>query len=286
MNSQPFSLGKRETVNPQFRQLQSVHETYCRALGASLSTFLQGEIQSEVETIKSTSAGDFLKNIGAPACLIRLQLHPRAESMILHLQPTAVFHLLELLLGGKNATPPAEARELTEIEWSLLEEVIRVFVRDLGEAWHLFHDVEFRVESLENDPQMLPLPDPGLPLVQLDFLLNFGPDAGGFSIAVPQSFFDTASAAAVKESATLTTPQANLDRNAALLKEAIVELEVLLEGPTMLFGELAALTPGRVVTFEYPLRKPLRAVLNGAVRMPGHVVSSGRKRGFQIEELP
>ncbi len=80
--------------------------------------------------------------------------------MILHLDCATALLMLEMLLGGKGILEP-EPRELTEIEWSLLEEVIRVMVRALGEAWRVFHAVDFEVESLGSDPAFLNLPDTG-----------------------------------------------------------------------------------------------------------------------------
>jgi flagellar motor switch protein FliM len=286
----PLNLGRRETPGrevPQLRQLQSVHENFARALSASLSSYLQAEIQATLGAISPVTAGDFLGALNAPACVIRLQLHPRAESMILHLHRSAVFNLLELLLGGKGGPAPAEARELTEIEWSLLEEVVRVVVRALGDAWHPLHEVEFRVESLENDPAMLAVPDPALQLVQIAFTLQLGQEEGAFQLGVPQSFFEPAAAAVPeKEARGIAPPEEDVQRNLELLSEAMVDLEVVLDGSTMMFGELAALKTGQVLTFDYSLGKPLRALVNGAIGMPGHVVSAGRKRAFQVEELP
>jgi flagellar motor switch protein FliM len=288
--SSPLNLGRREASSqeiPNLRQLQGVHETFARSLSASLSSYLQGEIQAALESISAVTAGEYLGGLKAPACVIRLQLHPRAESMILHLHGSAVFSLLELLLGGKGGSPPAEARALTEIEWSLLEEVVRVTVRALGEAWHVFHEVEFRVESLENDPSMLPVPDPAQSLLQISFTMQLGADSGAFQLAVPQSFFAPADAQVPeKETRGIAPPEEDVQRNLELLTEAVVDLEVLLDGSTMMFGELAALQTGQVLTFDHALGKPVRAVVNGAIGMPGHVVSAGRKRAFQIEELP
>ena len=144
--------------------LQGVHEIFARALGTSLSTFLQSEIQADLAQISVVPAGEFQKTLRAPACLIRLRLVPRDECIVVQLSPPVVFGLLEKLLGG-SGSGEIQSRALTEIEWSLLEEVVRVIVRVLGEAWQVFHEVEFKVESLENDPAMLPAQDAAKPLV-------------------------------------------------------------------------------------------------------------------------
>jgi len=262
--------------------LRSVHETFARTLATSLSTFLQGEVGTELDGISFVSAGDFQQSLTTPGCVILFDLEPRSEWAALSLDPVSVFALLELLLGGSSGAKAAEPRSLTEIEWSLLEEVVRVLVRQLGEAWKMVHPVEFKVRALESDPALLPPRDANSQLLRLTFALRLGELAGSFQIAVPQSFFEIEAAAAAPE----PRQTADVERNAALLEEATVELEVVLDGPTMLFQELARVGPGQVIRFDYPLQRPVRAVVNRTISFPCQILSAGRKRAFQVEDLP
>jgi flagellar motor switch protein FliM len=277
----PLNL-RQDSGSPQQRLLRGVHETFARTLSASLSAFLQCEIEAGLETTSLLSAADFQSTLQVPACIISFQLDPLPEPAFLSFDCPAVFGLLELLLGGKLGSGATEARNLTELEWTLLEEVVRVLVGALGESWKMFHAIEFKVQSLESDPERLPMSDPALQLVKLTFSLRLGEQSGGFQIAVPQTFFETAAAPAEKLA---DEPAAeDLQRNLALLGEAKVDLEVLLEGPTMEFKDLAGLNAGQVVRFDYPLQKPLRALVNGATPLACQIVSVGRKRAFQVEE--
>ncbi len=124
----PLDLSHQETSTPHFRMLQSIHEAFARSLSNVLSTFLQSEIQAKLAGIRLTTAGDFRKAVPNPSCLIVLRLHPGSETMMLYLESATVLTLLDLLLGG-TGTPASAPRELTEIEWSLLEEISRVILR-------------------------------------------------------------------------------------------------------------------------------------------------------------
>jgi flagellar motor switch protein FliM len=77
-----------------------------------------------------------------------------------------------------------------------------------------------------------------------------------------------------------------LKRNLGLLENAQVELEVRLQGPTLAVNEILDLQAGQVITFDYSLQKSLHGLVNGDVAIMGHIVSAGRKRAFQVEELP
>jgi flagellar motor switch protein FliM len=284
----PISLGRQGVDSVQQELLRGVHETFAQELSASLSAFLQSEIGIRLGTISYPSASDFQSALQAPCGVISFQLEPQAEQATLYLDCSTVFGLLELLLGGSIGSGPpgsGQQRNLTEIEWELLEEVVRVIVAALGEAWKTFHAVEFKVLALQNDPRLLALSDPSQPLVQLSFVLRLGEQEGGFRISVPRTFFGAAPGPdqelAARGGAESSPPQI-----LELLGQAKVELEVILEGPAMELRELARLQAGQVVRFDYPLDKPLRAMVNDTVAISCQMVNGGRKRAFQVERLP
>jgi flagellar motor switch protein FliM len=273
-------LASKGTDSPRQRLIRSAHESFARSLGAALSAFLETEIDVSLEQLALTTAGEFKKTLATPACLVSFELVPRSDWALLSFDHVAVFSLLEILLGSDTAATPAEPRALTDIEWSLLEEVVRVLVLRLGEAWRQFHEVEFKVQALESDPAALGGPDAGASLVDLQFGLRIAGQSCGFRVAVAQAFLD----AGEEQAVTVEPVAADAMRNLALLGTAKVDLEVLLEGPTLIFQELSSLEPGDVIRFDYPLEKPVRAVINGAVSIPGTILPSGRKRAFRIED--
>jgi flagellar motor switch protein FliM len=280
-----LELGQQD-LSPQFRRLRSVHETFAKSLSNVLSTFLQSEIQASLAGMTVTTAGDFQKNLPNPSCLILLRLHPEQDRMLLYLDASTVLTLLDLLLGG-SGQPSPEARELTEIEWSLLEEISRVMMRCLGESWQVVKAVEFVVEALSSDPSLTPCPEPALSVLRISFDLQLAEQFGRFEIAVPRAFFDVLGPARETQELAAETPsQIDRERNARLLEDAEVELEVLLEGTHLSFRDLRDLRQGQIVRFDHALNQALRGVVNGDVSLSGHVLSAGTKRAFQVEERP
>ena len=282
----PLSIGRMDTTSRQAKLMTSVNETFMRSLEGTLASTLNAEVKVTSKEIGITTPSSFRRELRAPTVLILLRLNPRSEKMVLHIDASTVLLMIEMLLGGKGETKP-EARELTNIEWNLLEELIRVMVRSLGEAWTAYHAVEFEVESLGCDPTFLNLPESSQPLTRLSFEMHLGEQYGEFEIALPQTFFESDSPAAEPaQELALMAAGADVERNVELLGEARVHLDVTLDGPTMVFEELMQLRPGQVVTFDYPIHKPLQATLNGVAPMTGHIVGSKQKRAFQIERTP
>jgi flagellar motor switch protein FliM len=280
----PLDLSNQETSTPHFRMLQSIHEAFARSLSNALSTFLQSEIQAKFGGIRMTTAGDFRKALPNPSCLIALRLHPGSETMMLSLESATALALLDLLLGG-TGTPVSAPRELTEIEWSLLEEISKVVLRPLGESWQIIKAIEFVVESMGSDPGLITCPEPGRSDLQLSFELQLAGELGRFEIAVPSAFFAPAMTSPIpQEIAKDAVSKADLERNALLLEDAEVELEVRLEGPRLSFRDFLALQEGQVVKLDHALNAPVRAVVNGDSSLTGHILGAGRKRAFQVGE--
>jgi len=286
MNQQPLDLGGQNTSGRRFKVLHGVHEAFARSLETGLSSFLQGEIPVSLREMRGITAGDYRDSLQNPDCLISLKIHPRTESMVLRFESATAITLLELLLGGKGDSL-AEGRDLTEIEWSLLEEIVRVVARSLGEAWRTFLNVEFEVESLGSDPMGLPCPDPMRPMLRIMFELQLNGQTGSFELCVPQAFFDAVAPSNEAFLPAAAEPaQADVQRNLKLMENSVVDLVVSLRGPKLEFQELANLRPGQVLILDYPLGKPVSASANGAIDLTGHIVSSGRKRAFQVAGLP
>jgi flagellar motor switch protein FliM len=280
-----LELGRQSASGPQLKVLRNLHETFAREFSAGLSTLLQSETVTTLGDISFVQAADFRNSLPSPSCVITLKLHPRTERLILYLDSPTVLGLLEIMLGGSGGSAPAASRELTEIEWSLLEEVVRVLVRSLGEAWQSVVTVEFDVESLGSDSAALLCPDPAL--VRIGFTLQTGQQTGTFDLAFPRALFATAGQPAEQQEATPAEPdQADFERNLAVLANAQVELEVRLQGPTLAVTEILALKAGHVITFDYSLNKPLHGLVNGGLAIMGRVVGAGRKRAFQVDQLP
>src|SRR6185503_17028785 len=188
-----YEVGQPDSTSPRFRTLRAIHERYAPSLATALSAFLRSDFQVSLADLSVQTSGGFQSALPNPTCLMVFRLHPRDERMYLHMNCSTVFGLLELLLGGKCGAEPAAARNLTEIEWSLLEEIVRVMVRPLGEAWQTFATIEFEVESLVSEPGLVAQSDPNQPpnqpMIRLAYNLRCGEHSGVLEIAAPQSFF-------------------------------------------------------------------------------------------------
>ena len=68
-----------------------------------------------------------------------------------------------------------------------------------------------------------------------------------------------------------------------MLRQATLGIEARMEGPTLTVRDLLSLKEGHLLTFDFPVDRPVELLINGTRKFTGHVVSTGNKRGYQVE---
>jgi len=77
--------------------------------------------------------------------------------------------------------------------------------------------------------------------------------------------------------------EAEQGRMLELLRDAKVTVEAHLEGPMLRVRELLELKEGDVLTFDHPIGEPVGGFVNGKRKFAAQIVSTGKKKAFQIE---
>jgi len=216
---------------------------------------------------------------------VSLGLSPYDGNGVLELNPSLVFPILEMLLGGTGRSSVSIQRDITEIEQRLLDGLFRIILQDLREAWKAVTNVDFTIESMETEPQLLHLLAPNEAVVSIGIEVRIGETVGMMNIALPsivikmmrQKFDQQWS---VRKTHASETEQARVLR---VLRQATLTLEARLEGPTLTIEDLLELREGHVLVFDLPVNRPVELTINGARKFTAHVVTAGKKRACQVE---
>jgi flagellar motor switch protein FliM len=205
---------------------------------------------------------------------------------LLELNPTLVFPILEMLMGGTGQGTLQPDRVTTEIEQSILEGLLRIILNDLRAAWQAVASIDFSIEAHETQPQLLQILAATEAVVAISMEIRIGDMAGFMNLGIPsitvkmlrQKFDQQWS---VRKSRASDDEHA---RTLRILQPAILRAESVLTGPNLLVSSLLALKEGDVLAFDYPVERSLDLTLNGRLKYRGEIVSSGRKRAFQVLE--
>ena len=118
----------------QLRSIHLLHDNFARNLASSLSGYLRAYVIVNLVSVEQLSFAEFTQCLPSPTVLVSLGMKPFDGNAVMELNPSLVFPLLEMLLGG-SGKGQALSRETTEIEQSILEGLLRIILQDLRSAW-------------------------------------------------------------------------------------------------------------------------------------------------------
>jgi flagellar motor switch protein FliM len=271
----------------QVRAIHLLHDTFVRNLVSSLSAYLRSYLTVNLVSVEQLSYAEFLDGLPTPTCMISLGLAPYDGNGVMELNPSLVFPILEMLLGGNGKSSMVIDRDVTEIEQKLLDGLFRIILNDLREAWKGVTMVDFTIEAMETEPQLLHILAPNEAVVSIGIEIRIGETVGMMNIAMPsivikmmrQKFDQQWS---VRKTHASASEQLRVLR---FLKEGMLTAEARLEGPTLSIRDLLDLSEGHLLTFDYPADKPIELLINGMHKFSTHLVSTGKKRACQVDQI-
>ncbi len=271
----------------QVRAIHLLHDTFVRNLVSSLSAYLRSYLTVNLVSVEQLSYAEFLEGLPSPTCLVTLGLLPYDGNAVLELNPSLVFPILEMLLGGTGKSSPPIQRDITEIEQKLLDGLLRIILHDLQEAWKGVTEIDFTIESMETEPQLLRVLAPNEAVVSIGIEVHIADTVGMMNIAMPSivvkmmrhKFDQQWSMRKSKAS------EAEQSRFLRLLQEASLTIEARLTGVDISVRNLLELKEGYLLTFDRSIGSPIELLVNGRQQYFGQVVSTNKKRALLVEQV-
>jgi flagellar motor switch protein FliM len=284
-NVQRFEFGRLNGIpNSQLRAVQLVHENFARSLSSSLSAYLRSFVVASLATVEHISYSEFLARLSTPTCLAYMALTPYESTAVFELNIDVMFAFFELLLGGKVESSASPKREFTEIEKSVLQSLMPVIFRNLSEAWKDVAEVEFHLQSLSSEPQLLHVIAPAEPVLVVSVDIRVEGKSGVMHLAIPSIFIKRLRTKfeSLQQAPKAESKEQDRVRIARLLKTATVSFEATLTAGNIPTGDLAMLKPGDVVLLGHAEQAPIAATINGVPIFEGKIGAASDKLVFQI----
>jgi flagellar motor switch protein FliM len=219
--------------------------------------------------------------------MVSLGLRPYDGNGVLELNPSLVFPILEMLLGGTGKSSANIQRDITEIEQRLLDGLFRIILHDLREAWKGVTEVEFTIESVETEPQLLHILAPNEAVVSIGVEVRIGETVGMMNIGMPSIVIKMMRHKFDQQWSVRKTRASEGEQRRILsyLRDANLNVEARLEGPTLTVGDLLDMEEGHLLTFDYPVERSIELLVNDTRKYTAQVVTTGRKRACLVEKI-
>ncbi len=106
--SAPYDFKRPERVGKeQMRALQTLHEGFGRNFGAALSALLRSIVEVKLTSVDQLTYSEFVFSLENPTCFNLLRAAPLEGNLILDINPSILYPIIDRLLGGGRETRPA-----------------------------------------------------------------------------------------------------------------------------------------------------------------------------------
>jgi flagellar motor switch protein FliM len=263
--------------------VRMANETLARELTISLSAFLRTSVTATHSSGGEISFGEF-PVADNRACFGLAVVRPDDRKLVLVVEYSVLLPLVGIALGAKAGSFGAVDRKPTEIELQVVSLLYRMILSDAYRSWATLMETPLETVTLEFEPapsRILPVTEP---VFAARFDLNAGEQVGQLTLLAPPDLFTTV--VAEQEPAPPEKPEIKVSVEATmeLLLGGRVAMQVWLDGSEMRLGDLLQLREGQIVRLDHPVERRALCTLNGVSSFGGQIVSTGRRRAFQVED--
>ncbi|MFQ5655321.1 MAG: flagellar motor switch protein FliM [Planctomycetota bacterium] len=165
--------------------LEALHEVFARNVSASLSGYLRTILEVRLISVEQFTYSEFTMSLPIPTSFNLLSCQPLEGNVILEVNPSILYPIIDRLLGGGKCDSLYLERPFTNIELTLVNTVLDRIIEQLKETWEGVKEIDFRLYETESNPFLLQIVAPNEPIVLLSFEALMGEYSGMINICIP-----------------------------------------------------------------------------------------------------
>jgi len=209
--------------------MNSIFIKFAELATALLSELLRTPVKVRVSTVKTISYKQYSRSISAPSTFAVINMEPLQCNAVLETDLIASYTIIGRLCGGIKDTG-MDMHEPTEIETSLLENIIVRLMQKMREAWSRIADINPALRHIETNALFAQIARPKDKVIMSGMEIAIDGDTGKMNFCVPyctvEALLDRLSGKYIIENnsdvlAKLTGEIRNLNNNFAELKTDI-----------------------------------------------------------------
>ncbi len=283
----PYDFKRPERVGKeQMRSLQTMHEAFGRNFGAALSALLRTIVELKLTSVDQLTYSEFVFSLENPTCFNLINAAPLEGQLILDINLSLLFPIIDRLLGGGNDAAPPARRPLTEIELRLVSRITDLFCKEMKHAWENVLDLDLSIDRVESNPQLVQIVPPNEVVVLISFEITLGDARGMMNLCIPFNSIERISNRLsannwVSYGTKKATPE-NIKRISGQLSDAVVEVVVELAETNISTSDLIGLRVGDIIATEKDVERPLVVSIEGRPKFHAQPGAFKGRKAIQV----
>jgi flagellar motor switch protein FliM len=268
--------------NEMVRGLTAMHEQLARNLASSLDLYMGGEPKVKLEGLDQLAVKEHVAATEKYSFLAPFSVSPGEGAVVVEIDAALVFPMIDLLLGGVGGAG-RDARDLSEIEEEVLQELATVIVRQAEAAWGMTAGTLTANPRVDADGLAECFP-PGEKVTLVKLEVEVAELTGMIQLAFPASFAGTLVKQKKLDPAGKKTKVRQFP--AVSLRERILDCDFNvaadLPGMRVTVRDLIGLQPGCVLKLRAPVRNPGMLTVGGREIFESVPVRNGTQKAAQV----
>lgn len=246
------------------RVLEMAFETYARQWGTQLTSRLRVVCNVTLDSVEMRSYDEYVGALPGVTTMVMCGVEPGRSTAVLQLPIEATYTWIDHMLGGPGI-PLETERELTEIEWHLLRELLQHALADLTYAFAAICPLDVTVRSVQYNPQFVQAAAASEPVIIASFSLHVAERDAVATLMVPaDTLLASLRAGETIDSRTPEEIAAHRDAHHQVTEQVLdvpVGVGVRFASLTVAATDIARLTVGDVLSLHHSAETPLDIVV-------------------------
>lgn len=270
------------------KTLNIIYDNYSRIVTNYLTGYLRSFVQIDVINVESIAYLDFNNSISNPVIMAIVELTPLNGSVIIEMEPTVAFALIERILGGKGITM-GKNRDFTEIELAIMERIIRQLLNLMPEPWENVIPIRPFLQRIETNSQFAQVVSQHEMVALITFKVKIGEVEGIMNLCIPYLVVEpvipklsTKFWFSVKETAASEEAKASIENR---IKSTEVVVRALLGKTEITVGDFLDLQRGDVLPLDTNVDEDLQVLVDGITKFHAKPGVRKNKVALRITEV-
>jgi flagellar motor switch protein FliM len=270
----------------ELRRIRLRQEQFARSLAARMAIFLRLEFTLQLAKIQILGYQQFTENLSSPTHITLFRTDPLKGVGLLVIPPRLGLGLVDRLLGGAGQMPDS-ARDLTEIETALTDQIATLLLTEWCNHWPEMRDLQPALLGHENNSRFLQTAPPDTAMLVLTLEAGIGSALEPVQMALPFATIEpllSQLSPAIAEPVPAPARAARLAWNAQF-DDLTVKASARWEGLKISAGEITRLKPGNVLMLDAACAGQVHLSFSQTPKFIGRPGVCGNKWAVQLTQV-
>lgn len=274
----------------QMRTLNVVFDSFSYLLTNKLTGLLHTVCSVEVISVEEQSFGEFNNSLPTPVILGVIDMSPFQGSLLMELSSSLVYALISRLFGGE-ADYSQNDKSFTEIEMSLVENIMHQMMGVMKDAWGKIVSVDPVIKTIESSSQFTQIAAMNEPAAIVTMNAKIDDIEGIIGMCIPHYAIQPVAKQLSTVNWTLAETQKqgkNQNQEKTIeeqLQNTYVSIGATFSETTTQLGEILNMQIGDIICLDHPIKECVNLDVESIPKFKGVIGTHHHKYAVQIAEI-